>query len=67
ELSLGEGTDPAATIRAITEAVPVRRVALRRPTLEDVFVELATKEGAGEQSEHELRQSLRAETEVTHG
>ncbi len=66
ELSLGEGSDPAATIRAIAEALPVRRVELRRPTLEDVFVELASKDGAGEQSEHELRQALRAETEVTH-
>ncbi len=64
ELSFTDGTDPASAIRSITEALPVRRVELRRPTLEDVFVELATRDG--EQSEHELRQSLRAEAEVTH-
>jgi ABC-type uncharacterized transport system ATPase subunit len=66
ELSFTDGTDPAGAIRAIAEALPVRRVELRRPTLEDVFVELATREGAGEASEQELRESLRAEAEVTH-
>jgi ABC-2 type transport system ATP-binding protein len=38
---LRDGADPPAAIRAIVAAMPVRRVELVRPTLEDLFVHLA--------------------------
>ena len=38
EVLLREGTDPARAIRSVAAAVPVARIELKRPTLEDVFV-----------------------------
>jgi len=59
-LRLAEGAEPATTMRAAVAAVPAARVEIRRPTLEDVFVEIVTK-GAGTPIEKtaDLRQSLR--------
>jgi len=36
--SAADAPDPAALVREIAGAVPVRRVELRRPSLEDIFV-----------------------------
>ena len=44
ELRLRPGTDPAAAMRRVLDAVPAARIELSRPRLEDVFVELV---GAG--------------------
>lgn len=40
EVSIGAGTDPAPVMRGIVGAVPVARIELRRPTLEDVFIQI---------------------------
>lgn len=40
EVRLRRGTDPAAAMRRILDAVPAARIELFRPRLEDVFVEL---------------------------
>ena len=64
EVSLTPGSDPGKMIPRITELIAVRRVELRRPTLEDIFVELATSSGEG--NEETLRHSLRAEGVMTH-
>ena len=44
EVRLRPGTDPAAAMRRILDAIPAARIELFRPRLEDVFVELV---GAG--------------------
>jgi ABC-2 type transport system ATP-binding protein len=44
ELSLDEGLDPQEAIRRVVAAVPVTRVELRRPTLEDVFVQIVQRD-----------------------
>ncbi len=59
EVSLDEGTTPADAMRRIVEAVPVSRVELRRPTLEDVFIEIAQARGGDEQTEEQMRAALR--------
>ena len=47
EITIEEGVDPQAIMRAVLDRQPVRSIELRRPTLEDVFVQLVMKdEGA---------------------
>jgi ABC-type uncharacterized transport system ATPase subunit len=46
-LRLAEGADVAAVMRAAVEALPAARVEVRRPTLEDVYIEIVTGAGAG--------------------
>jgi len=64
EISLREGADPAQALQAITAAVPPARLELRRPTLEDVFVQIVETE-EGETSA--LRAALRADAVVGAG
>ena len=60
EVSLVDGADPASAIRDLVAALPVARVELRRPTLEDVFVQLVAGAGAASgEDEAELRASVR--------
>ncbi len=40
EVSLADGADPGAVMRRIVEAIPIARIELRRPTLEDVFIHI---------------------------
>ncbi len=47
ELSLDARADTAAAIRAVAAAVAPARIELRRPTLEDVFVDIVTGDVAG--------------------
>jgi ABC-2 type transport system ATP-binding protein len=47
KLLLTDDADPAAVLRAIVAAVPPARVELHRPTLEDVFVQMVQRSGAG--------------------
>ena len=41
EVLLAAGADPAGALREIAGVLPVMRVELRRPTLEDIFVQIA--------------------------
>ncbi len=60
EVQLEEGCDLAGSMRTITATIAVARVELRRPTLEDVFVQIVMESrGASAQQARELRSSLR--------
>jgi ABC-2 type transport system ATP-binding protein len=65
EIALTDGLDPSRALGSIATAVPAARVALSRPTLEDVFIQIVSG-GRPAQSEDlaELRASLRDETSV---
>jgi ABC-2 type transport system ATP-binding protein len=41
DVALRPGADPASAMRAVVNAVPVARIELERPSLEDVFVSIA--------------------------
>jgi len=57
DVELHAGVDPAAAIARIAGVLPVARIEVRRPRLEDVFVQLVAD---GEQS-GEAKRALRAE------
>jgi ABC-2 type transport system ATP-binding protein len=52
DVRLAERTDPVAAIRAITAAVPLARIELARPRLEDIFVRIV----AGDETVQSSRQ-----------
>jgi ABC-2 type transport system ATP-binding protein len=60
EVSLEEGAEPGAVIQAIVAGGPVARIELRRPTLEDVFIDIVTREREGA-DEAAIRAALREE------
>jgi len=47
DLSLAPAADTASVIRAVAAAVPPARIELRRPTLEDVFVDIVSGDVVG--------------------
>ena len=57
ELSLDGESSPSEAMRRITERLDVARVELKRPTLEDIFVEVVGESGT--ESEELVRASLR--------
>ena len=57
EILLRAGTDPAAAMRRLMDALPAARIELSRPRLEDVFLELVAGGGAAETDR--LRAALR--------
>jgi ABC-2 type transport system ATP-binding protein len=57
EVTIDERLEPQQAIRAVVSAVPVARIELRRPTLEDVFVRIVQGEHA--EGEADLRAALR--------
>ena len=61
EVTLAEGADAVRTIPAMVACVPAARVELRRPTLEDVFVQLVTDGAAAAEEEARLRAELRGD------
>ena len=58
EMAVRDGADPAEVLRGIVARTRVRRIELRRPSLEDIFIALV-REGGGE--EESVRASLRDE------
>lgn len=60
EVSLSDGDNHEQTLKRIVEMVPVRSIAIRRPTLEDVFIQIVQTGKSGDESS--LRASLRGET-----
>ena len=56
EVVLHEGIDPQQAMRSLLESMPMNRVEIKRPTLEDVFIEIVT----GGKRGHDAQQ-LRAE------
>lgn len=61
EVVLNEGVDPQEAMKAMLNAMPLNRVEIKRPTLEDVFIEIVTGGHRGQQAQ-ELRASLLAGT-----
>ncbi len=57
EIILREGTDPAAAMHHIMDAVRAARIELSRPQLEDVFIQLIA-DGASADDEDRLRAEL---------
>ncbi|MCC6677501.1 MAG: ATP-binding cassette domain-containing protein [Phycisphaerales bacterium] len=57
DLRLTDDADPSAVMEAVTRTTRVRRMEIKRPSLEDIFIDLVGGEAAG----------LRAELEAEHG
>jgi ABC-2 type transport system ATP-binding protein len=51
EVALREGADAARAMHAVTAAVRVARIELKRPTLEDIFVGIVARDGAAKAAE----------------
>ena len=62
EVDLADGLAPADALARCAGCLPAARVALNRPTLEDVFIRIVT-DGAEEDAER-LRASLRGEPAI---
>jgi len=62
ELHLEDNADPSDVMRRVVAGAPVRRIELKRPTLEDIFIEVVKGKGAAPRSEDELRAALRDST-----
>lgn len=61
-LSLGPASDAAGIMREAVSAFAVARIEIARPTLEDVFVEIVTRQaGVDAEVAHRIRASLREE------
>jgi ABC-2 type transport system ATP-binding protein len=58
EVRLGAGVDPAAVMREMTAIVAPARVELARVRLEDVFINLVSRETADEEAQRTLRANL---------
>lgn len=58
EATLDEGADPAAAMRDILTVTRARRVELRRPTLEDVFVDIVRDRSGTGETEDQVRARL---------
>ncbi|MFB3853908.1 MAG: ABC transporter ATP-binding protein [Vicinamibacterales bacterium] len=67
ELCLAEGADPARVIRDVAMTVPPARIELRRPTLEDVFVDIVTGGDEAGVEDSMLREAVRDDADGTGG
>ncbi len=62
EAHVADGVDPQSVLTKLLSAVPSSSIAVRKPTLEDIFVEIVTADKAGEaDDESALRAELRGE------
>jgi ABC-2 type transport system ATP-binding protein len=61
DLHLRDGADPRITIAQIVAALPVRRVELKRVTLDDVFINLVEEAGVPAPAREELRAAIGGE------
>jgi ABC-2 type transport system ATP-binding protein len=61
EARLRDGVDAAAMIPRLASVIPVRRIEVVRPTLEDVFIEIVQGEGASEEEREALMAMIRAD------
>ncbi len=61
EVALRDGVAPPEIMRQILQLTPVSKIELRRPTLEDVFIDIVTRDASQEADEATLRAELREE------
>lgn len=59
EAELADGADPSAVLAGIAGAVPVSRIEVHRPSLEDIFIGIVTGSGERLADEEALRAELR--------
>jgi hypothetical protein len=63
-VTLDDGMDKQQAMQSILSAVPISRIEIKRPTLEDVFIEIVTGGGSG--GDHEdVRAKLLAGSKET--
>jgi len=62
ELTLHDSTPPHEAMQQIIATLPAARIELNRPTLEDVFVQIVTGDGAGSAEASQIRAALRDES-----
>jgi ABC-2 type transport system ATP-binding protein len=62
EAQLRERCDLGAAMRRVVDTLPVVRIELKRPRLEDIFVELVANNPESRDAAHNLRAELRAST-----
>ena len=67
EVSVDEGAAPTEVMQRIVAHLPVTRIELRRPTLEDVFIDIVGRGVTESVDEAQLRASLREEAGVGAG
>jgi ABC-type uncharacterized transport system ATPase subunit len=67
EVVLDEGIDPQRAMRSLLEAMPMNRVEIKRPTLEDVFIEIVTGGKRGADAEQLRAELLAGNTEEEEG
>jgi ABC-type uncharacterized transport system ATPase subunit len=58
EILLRAGSDPARAMQRVAAAVPVARLELKRPRLEDVFVQIVKGDTGSVEAEHKLLAEL---------
>ncbi len=61
EVSVNVDADATQIMRDIVMKVPIKGIEVRRPTLEDVFIEIVQRESQGVADEEALRAELRGE------
>ncbi|MFG0315142.1 MAG: ABC transporter ATP-binding protein [Phycisphaerales bacterium] len=61
EVVLDQGIDPQQAMRSLLESMPMNRVEIKRPSLEDIFIEIVSGGKRGADAE-QLRAELFAET-----
>ncbi|HSK08048.1 MAG TPA: DUF4162 domain-containing protein, partial [Vicinamibacterales bacterium] len=62
DIALADGADAGSVLKAIVRTITPSRIEVRRPTLEDVFVDIVTARGAEEaDASSGLRHALRDE------
>jgi ABC-2 type transport system ATP-binding protein len=62
EVLLRVGSDPGGAIERLTAAVPVARVELKRPRLEDIFVQIVNEGRGSTKADESLRAELQGVT-----
>jgi ABC-2 type transport system ATP-binding protein len=64
QVHLAEGTEPTDAIRGITAVVPVARIELARPRLEDIFVRIVSGGSPADEASHQLKAALQGDAEA---
>lgn len=67
EVVLNEGVDPQQAMKMLLDAMPMNRVEIKRPTLEDVFIEIVTGGKRGADAEQLRAELLAGNTEEEEG
>ena len=67
EVAIDEGAEPTEVMQRIVQQLPVTRIELRRPTLEDVFIDIVGRGVTESVDEAQLRASVREEAGVGAG